>query len=139
MLRSVSSVDSTHVGSFDTKDSMSTRSPSAQENTTQKDSEGLIPVISADSEIYYILDCPDLHLVSGRQLFPEGSFLGENVYFCLLLVASKLTLIRSTVRSRNTIEAGPMPPVFWLLQKGEKNTCRIYCSTPHYKSRSLDK
>src|SRR5436190_13304197 len=86
MLRSLSSVDSTHVGSFDTKDSMSARRPSAQESTTQKDSEGLIPVISADSEIYYILDCPDLHLVSGRQLFPEGSFLGENV--CIPLPAS---------------------------------------------------
>jgi len=115
MLHPVTSVDSTHVECFDAKKAMSERKPSTQEIATQKDSEGLIPVISADTEIYYILDCPDLHLVAGRQLFPEGHFHGENVYFCLLPIASKLTLIRSTVRTRNTTEFGPMPPVFWLL------------------------
>lgn len=79
MLRPVISIDSTRVESFDAKDAMSSRKPSVQKNAATKDSEGLIPVISADFEIYYILDCPYLHVVGARYLFPEGNFLGENV------------------------------------------------------------
>jgi hypothetical protein len=82
MLHSLTNVDSTHVESFDAKDAMSARRPSTQENAPQRDwDQGLIPVISADSEIYYILDCSYLHVVQGRDLFPDGNFLGEIVYF----------------------------------------------------------
>ena len=79
MLHPVITTDSTRVESFDAKDAMSSRRPSAQENAANKDSEGLIPVIPTDFEIYYILDCPYLHVVGGRYLFPEGNFVGENV------------------------------------------------------------
>jgi len=79
MLHPVITIDSTHVESFDAKNAMSSRRPSIQEVAANKDSEGLIPVISTNSEIFYILDCPSLHVVGGHYLFPEGSFLGENV------------------------------------------------------------
>ncbi len=79
MLHPVISIDSTRVESFDAKDAMSSRMPSVQENSANNDSEGLIPVISADCEVFYILDCPYLHVVGGRYLFPEGNFHGENV------------------------------------------------------------
>lgn len=139
MFHPVIRIDSTHVESFDAKHAMSSRRPSNQEIAANRDSEGLIPVVSADSEIYYILDCPSLHMVEGRYLFPEGSFLGENVYFDLLLIPLKLTLIRCIVRSRNIREFSTMPPMFWQLWKGEKNTCRTFCSTSHSKDPSLAK
>jgi hypothetical protein len=38
----------------------------------QSEVEGMIPVIAVDSRIFYVVDCPQLHIVDERDLFPEG-------------------------------------------------------------------
>ena len=88
MLHPAIKLDSTHVESFNAKDLMSEPKPSTQEKSPPKDWEGLIPVIPADSEIFYILDCSYLHLIGGRDLFADGSLPGENVRFGPFMIAS---------------------------------------------------
>jgi hypothetical protein len=43
------------------------------------DSEGLIPVTPSDSKVFYVVDCPSLHLVDSFSLFPDRSQPGSDV------------------------------------------------------------
>jgi len=43
------------------------------------DYEGLIPVVLDQATIFYVLDCPSLHLIEGSELFMDGVLPGRAV------------------------------------------------------------
>ena len=43
------------------------------------EADGMIPITPVDDRVLYVLDCPQLDLVDGRLIFPEGDLPGLGV------------------------------------------------------------
>jgi hypothetical protein len=55
---------------------------SARQRSSFQGSDGLIPVNSVDTEeVYYIVDCPALHMIEATILFTDGYYRGSNVSY----------------------------------------------------------
>jgi hypothetical protein len=79
---------------------------SAQQISPFQDSEGLIPVHTPESdEVYYIVDCPALHLIEATILFSDGYCRGSDVShsrFHSLESRSNIVARFSLISSRST-------------------------------------
>ena len=80
MLATVAEVNMSSGTPVKVQDGVEGSQSSVRRRPLHQDSEGLIPVHTLESgEVYYIVDCPALHLLEASILFSDGYYPGSNV------------------------------------------------------------